>query len=191
MTGTTRTEARAPRWLPAALATGIAALLALALFVGTTGRAAAEEGDAATDEASDALSASANATLAPAIALLSQLVEGGLLPADATDALQRVLDRLHDRAPQPGAICRRAADADQAPDTILDRCRDFVSDHGDRDPGAICRRAADADQAPDGLLERCRDFVSDHGDRDPGAICRRAADADQAPDTILDRCRDF
>ena len=206
MTGTTTTGARAPRWLHAALAVGVAALLAVALLAGSTGHAAAEEADAApdsvTDEASaelasDALVTGGDAWLAPAMAVLSRLVEGGQLPADASDALQRVLDRLHDRAPQPGAVCRRAANADQAPDSILERCRDFVSDRGDRgdrDPLAVCRRAANADQAPDSILERCRDFASDRGDqgnRDPLAVCRRAANADQAPDSILERCRDF
>ncbi len=205
MTGTTTTGARAPRWLHAALAVGVAALLAVALLAGSTGHAAAEEGDAAPDSvideasdelASDALVTGGDAWLAPAMAVLSRLVEGGQLPADASDALQRVLDRLHDRAPQPGAVCRRAANADQAPDSILERCRDFVSDRGDRgdrDPLAVCRRAANADQAPDSILERCRDFASDRGDqgnRDPLAVCRRAANADQAPDSILERCRD-
>ena len=168
MTGTTTTEARRLRWLPAALATGIAALLALALFVGSTGHAAAEEGTTVTDEAlTDALTG-AEATLAPAIALLSQLVEGGLLPANATDALRRVLDRLRDRAPSPGAVCRRAANADQAPGTVLERCRDFANDHsdrGDRDPFALCRRAANADQAPDTVIERCRELAGDRSDR--------------------------
>ena len=197
MTGTTTTGARAPRWLPAALATGIATLLALALFVGSTGHAAAEESDGVNDEALTDAVAGAEATLAPAIALLSQLVEGGLLPADATDALQRVLDRLRDRAPSPGAICRRAANADEVPGTILERCRDFANDHNNdstRDPFASCRRAANTDQVPDTILERCRELANDHSDdgtRDPFALCRRAANADSVPETVIERCRNL
>jgi hypothetical protein len=190
MTGTTTTGTRAPRWLPAALATGIAALLALALFVDTTGHAAAEESDAVTDEAlTDAL-AGAEATLVPTIALLSQLVEGGLLPADATDALQRVLDRLRDRAPSPGAVGRRAAGDDEAPDTVLERCRNLVNDGGQHDPFALCRRAANADSVPEAVIERCRNLVDDDGTRDPFALCRRAANADSVPETVTQRCRE-
>ena len=102
---------------------------------------------------------------------------------------------------RPARICARAHDAtvggDVARDvaSILQRCRDFLSDQIDRHPGAVCRRVAeselDGDRIAD-LLARCRDHLGDVTDLDPGQICRRAHDADPSRDVagILERCRE-
>ena len=106
---------------------------------------------------------------------------------------------------RPARICARAhgaaAGGDVARDvardvaSILQRCRDFLSDQIDRHPGAVCRRVAQSELEGDriaDLLARCRDHLGDVTDLDLGQICRRAHDADPSRDVagILERCRE-
>jgi len=128
--------------------------------------------------------------LVPGATVLDRLVEIGVLPAEARDALVRV--RLeHTEHVAPGALCRRVANAENPPASLVERCREANQDDESLSPGAACRRVAAATDPADSLVERCRTWLSAEGEPPAGrfAVCRRIANAESVDADPIERCR--
>lgn len=117
----------------------------------------------------------------------------GLLADRGADdeAVRRCVDRLTDGV-DAGQLCRRAHEADEPAEALLERCRDHFGDGSDSDPAQICRRALSADgqrDLPGSILERCRDHFGDRVEGHAADICRRLVD-NGADEHAIERCRE-
>lgn len=142
---------------------------------------------AAAEPDSDAVSPS---TIVPGGTVLDQLVELGVLPVEARDALLRV--RLaHSEHVAPGALCRRVANAESPPASLVERCLELNQDDDSISPAASCRRVAAATDPADSLVERCRTWLGqdDGGIAGRFAVCRRIANVETVDTSLVERCR--
>jgi hypothetical protein len=106
----------------------------------------------------------------PGWATLDQLVAIGVLPPEAREALVRVRLEQTERA-APGAICRRIANAEDAPPAMVERCRAWLAATSERPTPptslGLCRRIANAESVDPTLVERCRTILAEAADGRP------------------------
>ena len=163
--------------LPAAVA------LSMSMGIVTTAAAQTTDNDLTTD------ATSAVETLVPGLAILEHLVAAGILPPQAAEAIVRV--RLQQAEwTTPGAVCRRVANAEDAPASLVERCRTANQDSDTISPVAACRRVASADNPVESLVERCRLWLTSETDSPARLeVCRRIANAESVDASLVERCR--
>lgn len=161
------------------------AAVAISMSVGIFMTASAQTTD--NDLSSDATSALE--AVVPGLAVLEHLVAAGILPPQAAEAIVRV--RLEQAEwTTPGAICRRVADAEDAPASLIERCRTANQDSETISPAAACRRVAAADSPVESLVARCRLWLASVTDSPARfEVCRRIANAESVDASLVERCR--
>jgi len=134
--------------------------------------------------------------LVPGWAILDSLVAIGVLPPEAREAREAREAMVRVRLEQaeravPGSICRRVANSDDAPTSLVERCREAIQGDSTISPAAACRRIAASAALGGSLVERCRAWLNAEPEKRPGAlgICRRIANAESADASLVERCR--